>query len=123
LLLQSSAARGFEVLAYCFMPDHVHLLLQGTSSDSDLRSLVTLWKQRSAYAHRQTTGAALWQSSFHDRVLRSDEGVRTAAAYIVANPLRAGLVDDLHAYPFWGSSRWSRADLIESVRAFPGRAG
>ena len=105
------------------MPDHVHLLLEGLSQGSDLRLLIYHWKQRTAYAHRRFAGTTLWQSSFHDRVLRSDDDLLAAAAYIVANPLRAGLVEDLRSYPFWGSSRWSRADLIESIRTFPGRAG
>ena len=103
------------------MPDHVHLLLEGLDDSSDPRLLLHYWKQRTAYAHRQTTATVLWQPSFHDRVLRSDQDLLAAAAYIVANPLRAGLVKDLHTYPFWGSSRWSRADLLESVRTFPGR--
>jgi len=32
--------RGFAVLVYCLMPDHVHLLLEGTTEDADLVSAV-----------------------------------------------------------------------------------
>ena len=38
----SSREREFEILAYGFMDDHVHLLIRGTSVDSDFRSTMTL---------------------------------------------------------------------------------
>ena len=37
--------RGFAVTAYCLMPNHVHLLLEGVSDDADLREAVRVWKQ------------------------------------------------------------------------------
>ncbi|BAU72594.1 Transposase [Metapseudomonas furukawaii] len=45
----------------------------------------------------------LWQKGFHDHALRSDEDVKTVARYVVANPLRAGLVERLADYPFWNA--------------------
>ncbi len=56
-LIHSSEEDGFAVLAYCFMPDHVHLLLEGTSPTSDLPRLIARWKQKTGYAHRCATGA------------------------------------------------------------------
>jgi hypothetical protein len=49
------------------------------------------------------TGAEgpVWQSGFHDRALRHDEDLLDAARYIVANPLRAGLVKSLRMYSHW----------------------
>lgn len=43
----------------------------------------------------------LWQPGFHDRAIRRQQDVRKAARYIVANPLRAGLVTDVLKYPYW----------------------
>lgn len=45
----------------------------------------------------------LWQDGFHDRALRREEDVLPAARYIVANPLRAGLVSRVGDYPLWDS--------------------
>jgi len=64
------AARHLDVLAYCVMPDHLHLLLEGTSDGADLREAVRAWKQRTAYDWKVRTGLQLWQPGFHDRVLR-----------------------------------------------------
>ena len=46
---------------------------------------------------------AIWQKSFHDHALRADEDLRMVARYIVANPLRAGLVEQINDYPFWNA--------------------
>jgi len=45
---QAAAAHQFEILAYCFMADHLHLLVEARSSDSDLISFANLVKQRLA---------------------------------------------------------------------------
>ncbi len=81
--------------AYCFMPDHVHLLLEGTSPTSDLPRLIARWKQKTGYAHRCATGAILWQGGFFDHVLRQEEDRHALVRYIIANPIRAGLVLDV----------------------------
>jgi hypothetical protein len=51
----------------------------------------------------------LWDVGFHDHALRSDESVIHAARYIVANPVRAGLVKRVGDYPFWDAI-WLDAD-------------
>ena len=35
-LLQSASRSGFAVIAYCFMPDHLHLLVEGTDDHAAL---------------------------------------------------------------------------------------
>ncbi|MNN82247.1 hypothetical protein D3C81_1991650 [compost metagenome] len=44
---------------------------------------------------------SLWQQGYHDRALRRDEDLVKLARYVVANPLRAGLVEKLGDYPLW----------------------
>lgn len=114
-LLQLSLQEHFAVLAYCFMPDHVHLLVEGLQASSDLRRLMARWKQRTGYDHSRATGERLWQGGFFDHVLREEEDRLSVAAYILANPVRAGLVTHPSDYPSWGSSVWTRAELIESL--------
>jgi putative transposase len=114
-LLQSCQAERFVVLAYCFMPDHVHLLLEGTSPTSDLHRVITRWKQKTGYAHRGKTGAVLWQGGFYDHILRQEEDRHQLVRYLIENPIRSGLVLDVAEYPFWGSSVCSREELIETL--------
>jgi len=107
----------FAVDAYCWMPDHVHLLLEATSPESDLSRLMNTWKQATGYAHKQATGKQLWQTGYYDHVLRADEDRLRVIEYLIANPVRAGLVTDVVDYPFWGSGVWTREELIEAIHA------
>src|SRR5262249_14180210 len=79
-------------LTECYMPDHLHLLLEGAHGTSDLRRCIKDLKQRTAYHARRVHGVELWQDGYHERVLRQDEDVATYADYIIQNPVRAGLV-------------------------------
>jgi len=105
--------RGFAVLAYCLMPDHVHLLLEGVLETANLAEAVRLWKQRTGFNWKQRTAARLWQEGFHDRVLRDSDDAASVVRYILENPVRAGLVSSVTDYPWIGSSRYAIAELLE----------
>ena len=98
------------------MPDHVHLLLEATSADGEISRLMNAWKQKTGYAHRRATGSRLWQNGYYDHVLRQDEDRFRVIAYLLANPLRAGLVPDVRQYSFWGSGVWDRDQLLDAVQ-------
>jgi REP element-mobilizing transposase RayT len=91
------------VWAYCLMPDHAHLLI-GPSSWISATGLVGAWKSMTARYRGGSNGRRrLWQRSFYDHALRSEEDLRTVALYILHNPVRAGLVDDWREYLYSGS--------------------
>jgi putative transposase len=96
--------RGVELYAYCFMPDHVHLLLLGIDR-ADVIAFVRDFKQRSGFACNRLfrRRGVFWQKSYYDHVLRGDEEIESVAKYIWGNPVRAGLVDEVRNYPFSGS--------------------
>jgi REP-associated tyrosine transposase len=114
--LRRSTEDHFAVPAYCFMLDHVHLLVEGTQDDSDLRRFIKSAKQYSGFYFTQRTNAKLWQRYGFERVLRREEATVDVACYIVNNPIRAGLVDRLEDYAFWGSFTHSREELLEYIR-------
>lgn len=114
-LLQSSSRNKFEVIAYCFMPDHLHLLVQGVADDSNLLEFMRVFKQTSAYHWKAAFGGQLWQRSYFEHVLRENESPLKAARYLLANPLRAGMVSRVEDYPFLGSMTMSLPDLLYSI--------
>jgi putative transposase len=91
-----------RLLAWVLMPDHVHMLLE-LGSDESLSAVVNRIKTVTARAvNRQLQRSGpVWQRSFHDHALRAEEDLATVGRYIIANPLRAGLVDRVSAYPHW----------------------
>ena len=44
---------------------------------------------------------AVWQKEYFDHALRADETFRLVGEYIVANPVRAGLVEHAGLYSHW----------------------
>jgi REP element-mobilizing transposase RayT len=90
-----------STLAWVVMPDHFHWLTE--LRRGSLGELMQRTKSLSTKAVNLSTGrqASLWQSGFHDRALRREEDLVTLARYVVANPLRAGLVKKLGDYPLW----------------------
>ena len=111
---QSATSRrfGFAVIAYCFMPDHVHQLVEAASDVASLPEFVSMWKQRTGFAWRRRVGTALWQKGYWERILRSSDSMLPIARYVVENPVRAGLVTDIHDYPWVGSDRYALDDIL-----------
>src|SRR5262245_11462022 len=70
--LRAANEETFSILAYCFMPDHVHFLVQGDSESSDGRRFIKLGRQYAGYAYSIEYGQKLWQPSGFERVLRND---------------------------------------------------
>lgn len=84
-----------DTLCFVVMPDHLHWLMvlrAGTLSET-----VRLFKGRSA----RELGRPLWQANFFGHAVRGDEDLRKLARYIVANPLRSGIVEHIADFPLW----------------------
>jgi putative transposase len=113
--LRVAANEGFAILAYCFMPDHVHLLIEGLREDSDARKLIIKAKQCSAHAYASRFGERLWQPFAYEHVLRDDEKAQVIARYIVENPVRAGLTKSVLDYPFVGSQVFELKELVATL--------
>jgi REP element-mobilizing transposase RayT len=118
-ILRLFKPQAFAVVAFCVMPDHAHLLLEGLSEVADLRAAIHALKLRTGHAWKQRTGHRLWQEGFHDYVLRDQDSVPALVRYILENPVRAGLVEDAAQYPHVGSSRYSMGALIDACRWQP----
>lgn len=86
---------------FCFvlMPDHLHWLFSLRSGS--LPEALQRLKGRSA----RRAGSRLWQANYFDHALRHDEDILGIARYIIANPLRAGMVSSIGDYPLW-DAKW-----------------
>ncbi|WP_167021769.1 transposase [Luteibacter sp. SG786] len=95
--------RDARCLAWVLMPDHWHGLIE--LGDEDLHRAVGRFKAAVSRAIKRETRreSPVWQRTFHDRALRYDDDIKAAARYLVANPLRAGLVSQIGQYPYWNA--------------------
>ncbi|WP_283189557.1 transposase [Pseudomonas sp. PMCC200344] len=95
---------GFATsLAWVVMPDHFHWLIE--LQNTQLPKLMARTKSRIAVTLNRSVGrqGSVWQHAYHDRAIRKEEDLQAQAVarYIVANPLRAGLVEKVGDYPLW----------------------
>jgi putative transposase len=101
VLVAAAEQEHFRLLAYCFMPDHLHLVVEG-SDDSDLARFVKSFKQKTSFERKRRVGRPLWQRSYYDHLLRSQDELEPAVRYVLDNPVLADLVDEAIEYPFLG---------------------
>ena len=85
-----------KTLAFVVMPDHVHWLME-LETGGTLSEAVRMYRAEVSLA----LGYPIWQKGFYDRALRSDEDIVKVARYIIANPVRAGIVRHVGDYPHW----------------------
>lgn len=115
--LRAATLARVQVLAYCFMPNHVHLLTEGQSEDSDGKRFIAHAKQLSGFHFKkQFAGERLWQRYGFERTLRTDESTLRVARYMLENPVRAGLVTRVQDYPFLGSDVYTVEQVLEAVQ-------
>ena len=104
ILFTESRRSDCDVLAYIFMPDHCHILLQGKSDHADTLKTVNIFKQKSGFLFSKDYNGIEWQKSFYDHILRTDEDIDKHMRYILENPVRKEIVEDWKEYPWKGSS-------------------
>jgi putative transposase len=112
-ILQSAARHAFAVAAYCFMPDHLHLLIEAQRDDADMIAFAKDVKQRVAYRYLRDHAGPVWQNGYYERILRDDEATLIVARYILENPIRKGLAREPREYAFSGSAVWTWEQLLE----------
>ena len=99
-LRQSDKLGRTETLAFVLMPDHLHWLFQ-LATNCSLSQAVGGVKSISS----RMIGGPVWQNGFHDHAVREEQDLLEMARYIVANPLRAGLVRAIGSYSHW-DAKW-----------------
>lgn len=95
LLAEALEKFPVDLLAYCLMGNHWHLLLRPRKDDalSQMMAWLTVTHARRHHQHYPNPGTGhLYQGRFKSFPVQSDKHFLTVARYLHANPLRAGLV-------------------------------
>lgn len=92
---------GFDLLAYCLMPNHVHLLIKegNEAVGHAIRRITVGYVQYHNLLHERT--GHLFQNRFKSEAVEDEKYLLTVMRYIHQNPLKAGIVNDISKY------RWS----------------
>jgi putative transposase len=86
----------YALLAWCVMPNHIHVLVE-VRSGYRLERIVHSWKSYTAIAANRLLGrtGAFWAREYFDRFMRDAEHLVRTAAYIEGNPVKAGLCQNV----------------------------
>ena len=77
------------------MPDHMRMVLAFPDMERPVQTIVSKWKEWTA----KSLGIR-WQRDFFEHRLRREESFREKADYVLANPVRAGLVEREEDWPY-----------------------
>lgn len=96
---------------YVFMPEHMHLILEGETEQSDLWKAIILFKQKTGFwlAQNKMYG---WQKDFYDHIHRKEDDLKQHISYILDNPVRKGFVPGWEDYSFSGSLDFNLHEII-----------
>jgi putative transposase len=105
LLARVSASHRITIHARCLMATHYHAVVQATRADLS-RGMQWL---HSSYAikfnGRHGRFGHLFAERFSSRVIESDEYLHDVCAYVLLNPVKAGLCERIGDWP-WSYSRF-----------------
>jgi len=113
LMADTQAQLDARPLAFCLMPNHVHLVLWPRRAGALGR-----WMQRLLTAHvrrhhaRHGTSGHLWQGRFKAFPIQHDDHLLTVLRYVERNPVRAKLVTRVAAWPWSSARRGGRPDWL-----------
>ena len=104
LLQETSEAWNIRIAAYCLMPSHYHLLVHTPEANISraMRHLNGVYTQR--FNSRYHLDGQLFRGRYKSILVNGDNYLLQLVRYIHRNPLKAGIVEDMKAYP-WSSHK------------------
>jgi len=92
--LELGTKRIVRIIAYCFMPTHIHLLLQQLEDNGISRYINLILKSYAKYFNiTHNRKGPLWEGRFKNVLVDTDEQLLHLTRYIHLNPVTAGIVD------------------------------
>lgn len=106
ILRDQIAVSQVGLFAYALMPNHLHLILR--QGDAPLQRFMQPLLRKAALLvqKRWRREGHVFERRYRDRVCGDADYLRNAIVYAHLNPIRAGLADDLAAYPWISRSAW-----------------
>jgi REP element-mobilizing transposase RayT len=98
----------WRVLAYCLMPDHLHILI--LARDGSRLEFGELLQRRIAVRLRAFGYRRVWRKDVWNRLIPSDEDLAAAISDVLAKPVRARITWNWPTYPWSGSAEWPDID-------------
>jgi putative transposase len=98
----------FDLIAYCLLPDHVHLLLslpEGIMDYSNVIKEIKRYVTIRIRKHLDQKDLVIWQDRFWEHTIRDEHDMQTHYDYIHYNPVKHGYVESVDQW------KWSSIDF------------
>jgi len=103
-LAQSVQRRHWVCLAYCLMSNHYHVVLELKKPNLSEGMHRLNWLYALRFNERHGHSGHLFEARFDSAEIKTEEHFHAALAYVVLNPVRAGMCEDPADWP-WSSYR------------------
>lgn len=92
---------SYKLIAWCIMPNYVHVMIK-LAPDAELAAIIQRWKGASSYEINRILGrkGRLWQREYYDHYIRDMDHYHDSIAYILNNPVKAGLCEKPEDWPY-----------------------
>ncbi len=104
----------YDLLSYCVMSNHVHVVFTPLpKQDGTFFSLAKIMHGIKSYTASKANemlrrrGKPFWEHESFDHYCRGENEVERVIAYVLNNPVKAGLVDDARAWPWNYCKFWN----------------
>ncbi|MCL5671668.1 MAG: transposase, partial [Acidobacteria bacterium] len=92
--LQHFDGERYRLLAWCIMPNHVHVVFEPSPGNA-LADILHSWKSFTAKSANEILGRTghFWQREYYDHLVRDSQDLGGVTRYVAQNPAKAGLKD------------------------------
>jgi len=111
-LLPGLRTRGLIVHAACVMSTHYHAIFEGRTERLSAAMHWLNWSYAQTYNTTHDLHGHVFSERFQTRVIDDEDSFERRHAYVLANPLRAGLCETLEDWP------WTYSRYIPALRRF-----
>ncbi len=97
----------YEVIAFCIMPNHVHLVADMKHKNIPLNNILKRIKTFTALRSNSILNRSgkFWQNENYDHVVRDGNELRRIITYVLQNPVKAGLCKK------WEDWKWAYVNM------------
>jgi putative transposase len=111
-ILRFKKTSDFQLYAYCFMPNHIHLLIREVQEPiSRIMQKISIsyvfW-----YNQKYERCGHLFQERYKSEVVEDDQYFLTLLRYIHQNPLKSGLVQKVEDYRWSSMKEYQNASIL-----------
>jgi len=115
-VLWSAERHRVSLYAFAVMPDHVHVIVSGTTIGAFMHSLKRYISREIGKRHDEIHGKPMqhktvWQTSFNQLLIYGKESFKTRMNYVANNAVKHGIVKNRNEYP-WAYVAPEYADAV-----------